>query len=485
MTPAVKKGVPFQQEKTPTEWELEGYALRRSYQTNGDQGERDEVQDVLESYVREGAQQMLAAVLEEEVNAFLGRHRYQRGRTFRGYRNGYHPARELTVGLGPVAVRVPRVAQVPREVAPQGYHSGVVQRYQRASQTTQRLFARLYLEGLATGDFEPVFRELVGETTALSANTVVRLKEHWGGEYEAWRQRPLGEHRYAYIWADGVYLSAGAEQEKTALLCVLGAREDGEKELLAMAPGYRESTESWADVMRDLRDRGLAPPLLAVGDGALGLWAALDQVFPATEHQRCWNHRALNVRSKLPKRLQAEVRGRLREMTESETQALCEERREAYVAGLRSKGQGAAAETVLRDWEDFVTFYHYPKEHWVHLRTSNPIESIFSGVSPNPPKDTDGRREESGRGGEGATGEIAWVPFGVGRSADGLHRRTGAPMAVCGSCDARDGERIRSRELSRTGLARVCGDLRLSGGWVADGAVRPGVEWLAAGPRRG
>ena len=396
--------------------------MRRSYQTNGDQGERDEVQDVLESYVREGAQQMLAAVLEEEVNAFLGRHRYQRGRTFRGYRNGYHPARELTVGLGPVAVRVPRVAQVPREhryqrgrtfrgyrngyhpareltvglgpvavrvprvaqvpreVAPQGYHSGVVQRYQRASQTTQRLFARLYLEGLATGDFEPVFRELVGETTALSANTVVRLKEHWGGEYEAWRQRPLGEHRYAYIWADGVYLSAGTEQEKTALLCVLGAREDGEKELLAMAPGYRESTESWADVMRDLRDRGLAPPLLAVGDGALGLWAALDQVFPATEHQRCWNHRALNVRSKLPKRLQAEVRGRLREMTESETQALCEERREAYVAGLRSKGQGAAAETVLRDWEDFVTFYHYPKEHWVHLRTSNPIESIFSGV---------------------------------------------------------------------------------------------------------
>ena len=163
-------------------------------------------------------------------------------------------------------------------------------------------------------------------------------------------------------------------------MCVLGAREDGEKELLAMAPGYRESTESWADVMRDLRDRGLAPPLLAVGDGALGLWAALDQVFPATEHQRCWNHRVLNVRSKLPKRLQAEVRGRLREMTESETQALCEERREAYVAELHSKGQGAAAETVLRDWEDFVTFYHYPKEHWVHLRTSNPIESIFSGV---------------------------------------------------------------------------------------------------------
>ena len=354
--------------------------MRRSYQRNDDQREGDETQDALESYVREGAQQMLAAVLEEEVNAFLGRHRYVRGKAFRGYRNGYHPARELTVGLGPVAVRVPRVAQVPEEVASQGFHSEVVQRFQRASQTTQRLFARLYLEGLATGDFEPVFRELVGETTALSANTVVRLKEHWGGEYEAWRQRPLGEHRYAYIWADGVYLAAGTEKEKTALLCVLGAREDGVKELLAMEAGYRESTESWAEVLRNLRDRGLSPPLLAVGDGALGLWAALGQVFPVTEHQRCWNHRVLNVQSKLPKRLQAEARGRLREMAESETQALCEERRDGYVAELRSLGQRAAAETVLRDWEDFVAVYHYPKEHWVHLRTSNPIESIFSGV---------------------------------------------------------------------------------------------------------
>jgi putative transposase len=354
--------------------------LRRSYQKHDSQQEQDQVQDVLETYVREGARQMLAAVLEEEVNAFLGRHRYGRNQVFRGYRNGYHAAREVTVGLGPVEVRVPRVAQVPQEIAPQGFRSQVVKRYQRASQTTQRLFARLYLEGLATGDFEPVFRELVGETTALSANAVVRLKDHWGQEYQDWRERPLGTQRYAYIWADGVYLGAGTEKEKTALLCILGAREDGEKELLAMESGYRESTESWAEVLRDLRDRGLAPPLLAVGDGALGLWAALRQVFPTTDHQRCWNHRVLNVQSKLPKRLQPEARRRLREMAEAETQELCQERRDNYVAELRSLGQPAAAETVLRDWEDFVTFYHYPKEHWVHLRTSNPLESIFSGV---------------------------------------------------------------------------------------------------------
>jgi len=179
------------------------------------------------------------------------------------------------------------VADVPTEVAPEGFQSQPVRKYERASQTTQRLFARLYLEGLATGDFEPVFRELVGETTALSANAVVRLKQRWQDEYQAWKRRPLGEHRYAYVWADGIYLGAGLEQEHSALLCVLGAREDGTKELLAMELGYRESAESWARVLRDLRDRGLQAPRLAMGDGALGLWAALREVFPTTEHQRC------------------------------------------------------------------------------------------------------------------------------------------------------------------------------------------------------
>jgi transposase-like protein len=353
--------------------------MARSYQRQYRQ-ERDEVQDALEAYVREGARQMLAVALEEEVSAFLGRHRYERGKAFRGYRNGYHPARELTVGLAPVEVRVPRVAKVPYDVEPQGFQSQIVQRYQRASQTTRRLFARLYLEGLATGDFEPVFRELVGETTALSANTVVRLKEGWGAEYEAWRHRPLWEHQYAYIWADGIYLGAGLEKEKMALLCVLGAREDGEKELVAMEPGYRESSDSWAGVLRDLRSRGFQAPLLAAGDGVLGLWAALDEVFPTTEHQRCWNHKVLNVQAKLPKRLQAEARKRVQEMWCAETQVACEDLRDRYVADLRAADQHPAAETVLRDWEKFVTFYHYPKEHWIHLRTTNPLESIFGGV---------------------------------------------------------------------------------------------------------
>jgi putative transposase len=346
----------------------------------GGDGERSEVLDSLEACVREGARRMLAAALEEEVAAFLGRGRYERGTPFRGYRNGYHEPRELTVGVGAVEVKVPRVADVPPEVAPEGFRSRIVQRYQRASQGTQQLFARLYLEGLATGDFEPVFRELVGETTALSANAVVRLKERWADEYEAWRKRRLDGQRYAYAWADGIYLGAGQEAEKSALLCVLGAREDGTKELLALELGYRESAASWAGALRDLRDRGLQAPLLAVGDGALGLWTALDEVFPATAHQRCWNHRVLNVQDKLPKRLQAEARRRLREICEAETLQECERLRSRYVAELCAAGQAAAAGTVQRDWDEFVAFYRFPKEHWIHLRTSNPIESIFSGV---------------------------------------------------------------------------------------------------------
>lgn len=354
--------------------------MARAYQSTKSTSAGEAVDQTLETIVREGARQLLAAALEAEVGAFLGRERYERGRAFRGYRNGHLPSRELTVGVNAVPVRIPRVAQVPAEVAPDGFHSQVVHRYERASASTQALFARLYLEGLATGDFEPVFRELVGETTALSPTAIVRLKERWAEEYKTWKKRSLAAHRYAYIWADGVYLGVGAEDEKSALLCVVGAREDGTKELLALELGYRESTASWQDLLRDLRDRGMSAPLLAVGDGGLGLWAALDEVFPRTEHQRCWNHRVLNVQDKLPKRLQPEARRQLHAMWTADTQAECAQLRDAYVAELQGAGQGPAAETVLRDWADFVSFYHYPKEHWIHLRTSNPVESIFAGV---------------------------------------------------------------------------------------------------------
>ena len=200
--------------------------MREVYQN---EEEANVVDDTLEAMVREGARRMLAAALEEEVSGFLGRDRYERGEEFRGYRNGYHRSRELTVGVSAVEVKAPRVSDVPAEVAGGGFESKIVKRYERTSRQTQDLFRKLYLEGLSTGDFEPVFRELVGETAALSPNTIVRLKSKWESEYRAWCSRKLDECRYAYIWADGVYLGAGVDREKTALLCVVGAREDGSR----------------------------------------------------------------------------------------------------------------------------------------------------------------------------------------------------------------------------------------------------------------
>ena len=338
------------------------------------------VGEALEDLVRRGAQEMLRRALEEEVEGFLGRSRYDREGAFRGYRNGHAPERTVGSGLGAVAVRAPRVRDVPASVAPDGYRSAILPRYQRRTQAQCRLFAQLYLEGLSSGDFEPVFRALLGEDAPLSASTMLRLKDAWKAEYEAWRLRPLEEGQYAYIWVDGIYVGCGQEREKTVLLCVLGAAEDGTKELLALEEGYRESTASWEGVLRSLRDRGMAAPLLAMGDGGLGAWAALREVFPDTRHQRCWNHRALNVQDQLPKRLQGEARKELRALWEAPTRSECEGRRDQYVAKLQAQGQAAAAATVLRDWEDFVTFYNFPQEHWLHLRTTNAIESVFAGV---------------------------------------------------------------------------------------------------------
>ena len=334
--------------------------------------------DVIEQLVRQGAQRLLQHALSAEIDEFLGRLRYQRSTEFRGYRNGYLPTRSIGTGMGAVEIRQPRVSDGPEGA--KSFQSEIVSRYTRRSRTQARLLARLYLEGLATGDFEPVFRALVGETAALSPASILRLKQEWEDEYRLWRSRPITE-RYVYLFADGLYLKAGLEKEKTAVLVVLGVTADGRKELLAMEEGYRESTASWSEVLRGLRDRGLVDaPLLAVGDGALGLWAALDQVYPSTRHQRCGNHRSLNVLDKLPRRLHAEARRRLHTVYEAPTRADCSRGRAEVCVWLRAQGHDDAAACLERDWEDFVTFFDFPEEHWIHLRTTNPIESVFSGV---------------------------------------------------------------------------------------------------------
>ena len=334
--------------------------------------------DTLDQVAREGARRMLQRALEAEVDAYLGRDRYQRATEFRGYRNGQ--GRERTVGIGTwaVPVRTPRVSDTPAGAA--AFESKVLPNRTRLSLETQKLFARLYLEGLSTGDFEPVFRQLLGETAPLSPNTMIRLKAEWQGEYEAWRGRPLEHERFLYVWADGIYLGAGLEKENSCLLTLIGAQSDGTKALIAMELGYRESKASWADLLRQLRDRGLRAPLLMIGDGNLGIWAALDEVWPDAKHQRCWNHRRLNLLDKLPRRLQAEASSRIHELYQAPTQGSCETRRDELVAWLLAQGQEPAAQTLLRDWDDFITFYDYPQEHWTHLRTTNPMESVFAGV---------------------------------------------------------------------------------------------------------
>jgi putative transposase len=357
-----------------------GYAVSKPYQVLSPTAPVPAPDDVLEMIVREGARKMLQSALEKEVDDFLGRHRYQRTDEHRGYRNGHLPTRTIGVGMGAVEVSLPRVSDVPKEVSPDGFQSEIVSSYQRRSRTQARLMVRLYLEGLASGDFEPIFRALVGETAALSASSIVRLKEEWQQEYETWKQRPL-RGRYVYLFADGLYLKAGDERDKTAVLVVLGVDEQGHKELLAMEEGYRESTAAWAETLRSLKERGVKEaPLLAIGDGALGLWAALNEVFPTTRHQRCWNHRTLNILDKLPKRLWPVARKQLHKLAEAPSRQECERQRDALSARLRAQGQEPAAACLERDWADFVTVYDFPQEHWVHLRTSNPIESIFAGV---------------------------------------------------------------------------------------------------------
>jgi putative transposase len=357
-----------------------GYADSAKDASAGMTAIRGMVTDELDRLVREGARQMIAAMLEAEVDDFLRRARYQRTGDPRGYRNGYAPERTIGVGVGAIPIRQPRVSDVPAEVAPEGFHSQIVPRYQRLSASAQHLLTRLYLEGISTGDFEPVFRGLMGETAPLSPSSIVRLKAEWQAEFAAWKARRLDQERYLYCWVDGIYLAAGQEDEKSALLCVLGLRADGQKELLALGLGYRESAESWAGVLRDLRERGMRAPLLVVGDGALGIWAALDSVWPRCRRQRCWNHRVLNVLDALPKRLWPQVRKDLRAATKAASRAEARRQLEAIAADLRQAGQAAAAETVLRDVDDFLTFYDFPQEHWVHLRTTNPVESIFAGV---------------------------------------------------------------------------------------------------------
>jgi putative transposase len=349
-------------------------------------GEEGEGRLTLDDLAREGARRMIAAALEAEVQEYVGSlvdELDEDGRRL-VVRNGRAPERRVTVGSGTVALRAPRVndRRIDEETGERRrFSSQILPKYARRSPKVTEVLPILYLHGLSTGDFAPALRELLGEDAAgLSASSIQRLTEQWQAEHAAFRTRELRFHRYAYLFLDGVNVSVRlGEDSKLCLLVVIGVREDGAKELLAVEDGYRESEDSWAAVLRDLRERGLNEPKLVTGDGALGAWAALRGVFPAAAEQRCWVHKSANVLDALPKRLQPRAKSLLHEMAEAPSRADAHKARERFAEEFGAKYPKALAK-LERDWEALTAFFDLPAEHWRHLRTTNPIESSFATV---------------------------------------------------------------------------------------------------------
>ncbi|TLN08537.1 IS256 family transposase, partial [bacterium] len=336
------------------------------------------VWEELEGWVRVKVQQFVQSVLEEEVTEFLGRSRSERRVAVdaeTGYRNGYGKPRRLTLSCGTVEVRRPRVRD-----AEQRFESRVLPLFARRSEEVSQLIPELYLHGLAEGDFDLALRGLLGEEAPVSASTVARLKASWQNQLEAWRSRPLDGLEVVYLWVDGVYVKAGLEKEKAAVLVALAGLADGHKVVLAVVPGHRESSESWAALLRDLRERGMNCPRLVVGDGHLGIWGALAQVYPEAGEQRCWNHKIINVLNKLPKKLHGQAKLHLRAMAYADSRAEAERLRRVFEQWCGKQGQAEAARTLGRDWERMVSFFSFPRAHWRHLRTTNPVESPFAAL---------------------------------------------------------------------------------------------------------
>lgn len=349
-------------EKKSTE---RGEASRVCYQT-------------LEQWARERIQERLQWLLEEEVEELLGREKWQRKAgvdAAEGYRNGYGKTRRLTMSGGTVELRRPRVRGLE-----QRFESAVLPLFVRRTKEVGELLPELYLHGLAEGDFELALRGLLGEGAPLSARTVARLKERWHGDYAVWKRESLAGLQAVYLWADAVYVKAGLEKEKAALLVIVLGLSDGSKRIAYLGSGYRESKESWAEALRDLKRRGLEAPKLAIGDGALGLWSALSEVFPSTREQRCWNHKLVNVLDQVPRSKQAEAKGLVAKLPYCSTRQEAERGKRLFEEWCTSHGLGKAAEILGQDWERMMAFYEFPKDHWKHIRTTNVIESPFAAL---------------------------------------------------------------------------------------------------------
>ena len=334
--------------------------------------------ETLDERLRGQMQDVIQAALEGEVTELLGRLKWQRRAEVdapEGYRNGYGEPRRLTVGGGTIELRRPRVRGVEER-----FESKVLPLFVGRTQEVAELLPELYLHGLAEGDFDLALRGLLGEEAPLSASTVARLKTKWQAEMAEWSLRRLDDLEVVYLWVDGVYVKAGLEDRKAAVLIAFAGLSDGRKVVLALQSGQRESTESWGRLLRSLRDRGLRCPRLVIGDGHLGIWAALRNVFPEAEEQRCWNHRMVNLLDRIGKRDQPAARDLLRKVAYAETLEAAGRSKGVFQQWCAQRGYEDAGMLLEQDWERLTTFYRFPKEHWQHLRTTNPIESPFAAL---------------------------------------------------------------------------------------------------------
>jgi transposase-like protein len=339
---------------------------------------------LLDQIVRDGARAMLAAALQAEVAAYVGAHRDEVDEV--GHRlvvrNGYHAEREVTTAAGAVPVRAPRVNDKRIDVETgerRRFSSAILPAWARRSPQVAEVLPLLYLHGLSSSDFGPALEQFLGSGAGLSAATITRLTTQWQDEAAAFNKRSLKGTDYVYVWVDGIHLKVRLEQDKVCLLVILGVRADGQKELVALADGFRESSESWADLLRSCRRRGMRAPVLAVGDGALGFWKAIREVFPETKEQRCWFHVGGNVLAALPKSAHPGAKAALAEIYNAEDKEHALKAAKAFEDLYGAKWPKAAAK-IAEHLDVLLAFYDFPAEHWIHLRTTNPIESTFATV---------------------------------------------------------------------------------------------------------
>ena len=333
----------------------------------------------LEQLLKSGAQQLLAQAIEAELATLLAQYQHE---TVEGLqrivKNGHQPERTIQTGLGDIDVKIPKVRDRKKEGIK--FNSALIPPYLKRTKNIEELIPWLYLRGISTGDMQPALVSLLGEQAkGLSANSVSRLKASWETEYQQWSGRSLAKRRYVYIWADGIYSKIRMD-DKLCLLVIMGVDETGRKELLAVVDGVRESEQSWTEVLNQLRSQGLiTPPKLAIGDGALGFWNAVTKVWPTTQHQRCWVHKIANVLNKVPKSMQPKIKANLQDIWMAESRDSAYKAYDLFVKNYSVKYK-KATDCLMKDKDEMLAFYDYPAEHWMHIRTSNPIESTFATV---------------------------------------------------------------------------------------------------------